>query len=53
MTNKIPTSLDKLMKHETIIFSLTQPKPSEADIMIKIWADISEVLHSMASFMLV
>lgn len=35
--------LDKMMKHGAI-FSLTHPKPSEADIMIKIWADIFEVL---------
>ncbi|KAL7310320.1 hypothetical protein PS15m_009836 [Mucor circinelloides] len=35
--------LNKMIKHG-ILFSLTEPKPSEADIMIKIWADIFEVL---------
>lgn len=43
MTDKITISLDKMMKHGTI-FSLTYPKPSEPDIMIKIWAGIFEVL---------
>lgn len=32
-------SLDKMTKHEAI-FTLSKPVPSEADMIIKIWADL-------------
>jgi hypothetical protein len=32
-----------MIKHTTI-FSLSKPAPLEADVMIKIWADLFEVL---------
>ncbi|CEG67049.1 hypothetical protein RMATCC62417_03527 [Rhizopus microsporus] len=35
--------IDKMIKHNSI-FTLSKPTPSEADIMIKIWADIFEAL---------
>ncbi|KAI9354028.1 hypothetical protein BD770DRAFT_412461 [Pilaira anomala] len=39
----IALTLDKMIKHPTI-FTLSKPTPSEADIMIKVWADLFEVL---------
>ncbi|CAO3657115.1 unnamed protein product [Mucor hiemalis] len=35
--------IDKMIKHNSI-FTLSNPTPSEADVIIKIWADIFEVL---------
>ncbi|KAI7887293.1 uncharacterized protein EV154DRAFT_485007 [Mucor mucedo] len=35
--------IDKMIKHNSI-FTLSKPTPSEADVMIKIWADIFKVL---------
>jgi hypothetical protein len=43
MIDNISISLDKMIKHGTI-FTLSKPIPSEADIIIKIWADLFEVL---------
>ncbi|KAI8639630.1 hypothetical protein BD408DRAFT_421032 [Parasitella parasitica] len=37
------SSIDKMITHNSI-FTLSKPTPSEADVMIKIWADIFEVL---------
>ncbi|KAI8085647.1 hypothetical protein BDF21DRAFT_242228 [Thamnidium elegans] len=39
----ISVIIDKMIKHNSI-FTLSKPTPSEADVMIKIWADIFEVL---------
>lgn len=43
MIYNIYISIDKAIKHTTI-FSISNPSPSEADVMIKVWADIFEVL---------
>lgn len=43
MIDIISISFDKMIKHVTI-FTLSKPIPSEADIIIKIWADLFEVL---------
>lgn len=43
MIYNIYISIDKMIKHTTI-FSISKPSPSEADVMIKVWADIYEVL---------
>lgn len=45
MTYDVYVSIDKMIKH-TSIFSIPKPTPSEADIMIKIWADLFEILFS-------
>lgn len=42
MIYNIYISIDKMIKHTTI-FSISKPSPSEADVMINIWADIFEV----------
>ncbi|KAK4518286.1 uncharacterized protein ATC70_001638 [Mucor velutinosus] len=39
----ISVIVDKMIKHKSI-FTISKPTPSEADIMIKIWADLFEVL---------
>ncbi|KAI9248345.1 hypothetical protein EDC94DRAFT_652747 [Helicostylum pulchrum] len=41
--NIISTLIDKVIMHQSI-FMLTSPVPSEADIIIKVWADIFEIL---------
>lgn len=43
MIDKICISLDKMIKHSSI-FTVSKPTPSEADIIIKVWADLFEVL---------
>ncbi|KAG1049585.1 hypothetical protein G6F43_008093 [Rhizopus delemar] len=39
----ISVIIDKMVKHSSI-FTLSKPIPSEADVMIKTWANIFEVL---------
>lgn len=43
MIDNLSISVDKMTKHSSI-FTLSKPTPSEADVMIKIWADLFEVL---------
>ncbi|KAG1081643.1 hypothetical protein G6F42_022876 [Rhizopus arrhizus] len=43
MIDNLPISVDKVIKHSSL-FTLSKPNPSEADVMIKIWADLFEAL---------
>ena len=43
MIDNLFFSIDKMIKHNSI-FTLSKPTPSEADVMIKIWADIFDAL---------
>lgn len=43
MIDNLSISVDKVIKHSSL-FTLSKPNPSEADVMIKIWADLFEAL---------